>query len=557
MPLNGDVPSANTHVVSLTSATSGPQLVPSTSLASSAQARSSSTALPPLTQRPCETPSCDSIVPPGSRWQRCVQCSINRWRARCTRQASETVGVDNGDDAMAVDEEERLGAVTLHRVGVADAHTVAAADTGKSGPEAEGVEKPPALPPTSDVECSSPSSKSGRGLRHEPSMSSIPGWDSDLTDLSSDSGESEIESDSASEPSPRKTGLKIRLPVLASKAAQHGLRVCGIKRCNIVLPADHRWKICDPCRRHYREYQKNRLEQLRRRAAGLVSFPSPPMRSPSPEPTQKSSHAPGSPSTPLSDRLCVKTTCHAPLPPLSQYRWKCCESCRARARRAARRRKDALFGFPPSLPPTPPPDDAIQRYPTFQHLGTLLAAFKARLGRFMEAQVLYLRAKLQVAGGEALARLNPVLFAFDGEFATVTGQKELDIEGRWVDPQGRGGDMTELERDMKRQDEVMDVVRDLNGTLCTEFKSTEALAIKTGGIIMRFSCALEMIVPLRPLSLPLPDCAAAACDKPPEDAPQTPYTKGMTGELEVAVVPDNSHRLFIGQRTIIRFRMLG
>ena len=37
----------------------------------------------------------------------------------------------------------------------------------------------------------------------------------------------------------------------------------------------------------------------------------------------------------------------------------------------------------------------------------------------------------------------------------------------------------------------------------------------------------------------------------------TTKTKTMVGELELAVVPDRSHKLFWGQRTIVRFRLTG
>ena len=33
--------------------------------------------------------------------------------------------------------------------------------------------------------------------------------------------------------------------------------------------------------------------------------------------------------------------------------------------------------------------------------------------------------------------------------------------------------------------------------------------------------------------------------------------KTIAGELEVASMPDRSHRYFVGQRTIVRFRMVG
>jgi hypothetical protein len=37
----------------------------------------------------------------------------------------------------------------------------------------------------------------------------------------------------------------------------------------------------------------------------------------------------------------------------------------------------------------------------------------------------------------------------------------------------------------------------------------------------------------------------------------TTYMKNMHGELEIAVVPDHSHSFLPGQRTIVRFRLLG
>ena len=35
------------------------------------------------------------------------------------------------------------------------------------------------------------------------------------------------------------------------------------------------------------------------------------------------------------------------------------------------------------------------------------------------------------------------------------------------------------------------------------------------------------------------------------------FAKGMQCELEIAILPDYSHRFIPGQRTIIRFRLLG
>ena len=35
------------------------------------------------------------------------------------------------------------------------------------------------------------------------------------------------------------------------------------------------------------------------------------------------------------------------------------------------------------------------------------------------------------------------------------------------------------------------------------------------------------------------------------------FSKTMQGELEIAVIPDRSHRFLPGQKTIIRFRLMG
>ncbi|KAH7910216.1 hypothetical protein BJ138DRAFT_1153384 [Hygrophoropsis aurantiaca] len=735
------------------------------------------TGITSVVERPCETIDCDGTVAPTSRWKRCVRCSINWWKFRSARKSEKQSSRAKHEVNMHEKRPSRGSETEDNQHGGNEA----AAD----GEAAMDIEEEQGI-------TSATKEMSQAQVDHEASISSnvevpqdnlrhgcyIPGWDSDLTDLSSSDsdhsdGESEIDFDTAPSPSNahapthNKTGLKIRLPVLAthptltSNPPAPGLRVCGIKRCNIVLPEGHRWKICDPCRGYYREYQRARLEGLRRKAAGLgdetvrasgtndaplftrtprpnldlVSSTRLPSSNPYPLPshplpsTSRSSPSPSSSSLPLT-RICTLPYCHTALPPLSQYRWKCCKSCRARSRRAARRRKYALFGFDvdlrtPSPPPVsthgsahstldarsnPPPP--IPNFQPFQHLDALLVAFGARLDSFMHAQILYLRAKLGAVGvGEQMidiergittrsrlgVDMEPVIFAFDAEFATVIGGRDRGIgrgddvayggggcggDGDGIgarDADGRVGDiestrpdscsdndqnrdlvkdLSELERDVKRQEEVTSIVERLSGVLHTDFRTTEAFAVRTGGIIMRFDCALEMIVPLRPLmlappppssptlTLPSPEpgtivrddvgavketqCDAAlglehtqrthipatetapvipnfkvireigapSADKfaatpsaaeqtgsPPVVSPTgassasvpsavrrtetsytktnttptspTPYAKAMTGQLEVAVVPDESHPLLVGQRTIVRFRMAG
>lgn len=106
---------------------------------------------------------------------------------------------------------------------------------------------------------------------------SITGWDSDLTDLSSSSneeGESEVDPPSDSEqflvcpstrshlhflkyPPKQPSGLKIRLPARTAPLMVP-TRACSVKKCQIYLPADYRWKSCVACRAHNRKYQRRR-----------------------------------------------------------------------------------------------------------------------------------------------------------------------------------------------------------------------------------------------------------------------------------------------------------
>lgn len=193
----------------------------------------------------------------------------------------------------------------------------------------------------------------------------------------------------------------------------------------------------------------------------------------------------------------------------------------------------------------------VSPFPVFQNRSKLLSEFGAMLGRFLEAQILYLRVKLQTAGEKALLKLDPVLFAFDGEYSTVTGQR-----GSQNDVQGKSGPEHDQE---EMQKEAASTIRELNRTLLTEFKSTESFIIKSGGVIMRYKCTLELIVPLRPLSKTTDskDTHSSTPSANDSSSSYVPYMKSVSGELEVAVVPDNSHSALLGRRTIIQFRMLG
>jgi hypothetical protein len=252
-------------------------------------------------------------------------------------------------------------------------------------------------------------------------------------------------------------------------------------------------------------------------------------------------------------RVCAVPRCHTRLLPVTDYRWKCCKDCRTRARDDARARRSTA-GTTLDL------EDPVEQtssmdtspFPAFQNRSVLLSEFRAMLGRFMEAQILYLRMKLQTAGDKALLRLGPVLFAFDGEYSTVTGQR-----GHQDDVQGKSGPEHSQEEEMK--EEVVSIVRELDSTLLMEFKPMEGFKINSGGVIMRYKCALELTIPLRPLpkTADSKDTDTSTPSESDTSSSHVPYMKSVSGELEVAVVPDDSHGILVGRRTIIRFRMLG
>jgi len=124
-----------------------------------------------------------------------------------------------------------------------------------------------------------------------------------------------------------------------------------------------------------------------------------------------------------------------------------------------------------------------------------------------------------------------------------------------------------------------------------QVSSTSSFMIKTGGIVVRLGCLHDVSIPLPARTSPS-NSANEPCillsgesinfqhSEGPSSAPaplNSPTTsrqsllkhtgakavmkkteiKTMAGELEVAVIPDHTHRLFVGQRTIVRFRLVG
>ena len=73
------------------------------------------------------------------------------------------------------------------------------------------------------------------------------------------------------------------------------------------------------------------------------------------------------------------------------------------------------------------------------------------------------------------------------------------------------------------------------------------------GIITRFVCMRDVAMPIsKPVDVqPEPGRGGG------EEPTPAPYSKTMQGELEISVLADKSHRFIPGQRTILRFRLVG
>ena len=76
------------------------------------------------------------------------------------------------------------------------------------------------------------------------------------------------------------------------------------------------------------------------------------------------------------------------------------------------------------------------------------------------------------------------------------------------------------------------------------------------GIITRFVCMREVAMPIsKPVDV-RPEPAGGGEESTPTPAAAA-YSKTMQGELEISVLADKSHRFIPGQRTILRFRLVG
>jgi hypothetical protein len=177
----------------------------------------------------------------------------------------------------------------------------------------------------------------------------------------------------------------------------------------------------------------------------------------------------------------------------------------------------------PQNPPAPRKRKRISPYPAYQSYDGLLLDFGARFHGFIEAQSYYFLVRDRGSQPQAQS-----MFDFSGEFSVVAS--DLDIIGR----------KAEVEMDVHA---IKDAVARASGL---DFSPTSWVSIlgNPGGIVTRFAC-VHLVSVFLPINVP------------PGYPPNPARPKSMQGELEIAVVPDESHKYFPGQKTIVRFRLVG
>ncbi|KAJ7777276.1 hypothetical protein B0H16DRAFT_1504905 [Mycena metata] len=163
-------------------------------------------------------------------------------------------------------------------------------------------------------------------------------------------------------------------------------------------------------------------------------------------------------------------------------------------------------------------------YPPYQCSDDLLKDFGARFAGFIEAQSYY----FLLRGGMGPQPPPQAMFDFNGEYSVVS--LSLDVVAR----------KSEIEL---RVHDVKDAVARAGGL---EFSPTSWVSIlgRPGGVVTRFACVhlVNVLLPVR---------------VPPGHPPNPGRSKSMQGELEIAVLPDDSHKYFAGEKTIVRFRLVG
>ncbi|KAJ8088680.1 hypothetical protein PM082_013923 [Marasmius tenuissimus] len=325
-----------------------------------------------------------------------------------------------------------------------------------------------------------------------------------------------------------------------------GARLCTIRSCKHILPGpdDYKWKMCHPCRE--RTTRTRRIRQIKAASRGLFD--------PSAIDDDVGALPPLLPDLNLiSKGRCPNLDCGVRLEKDTERDedgFAECSQCSWRKMSSEERKAnpvelhDLVLVVPsksqtndgeeagetqssrqksPSnpYPRLPEKTRAVAPYPEYLSLSRLLARFQELFAHFLQAQSYYLsmsEAQNDLARGRRIAK-----FSFDGEYSMVAP------------------DFSVLRREKEVAAIVNNVRHEIERLARLKFDpSTRVTTVAYGGLLTRYACQNQV-----PISLPVP--------VPQQKA----YLKSMRGELEVVVVPADSHTFIPGQRTVVRFRLVG
>ncbi|ESK94947.1 hypothetical protein Moror_13952 [Moniliophthora roreri MCA 2997] len=345
-----------------------------------------------------------------------------------------------------------------------------------------------------------------------------------------------------------KAGLPIKLPLRVCSVSgpdvtlvdPQGLlvpqaRLCTIKNCKHILPAaaEYQWKMCHPC-----QERTTRSRKIRQIKATKGANAEETVRELDATPLQSTPQCPGR------FARCIYIDCGIRLDPhrgnqeCGQCHWRnlppemrktatlplhdhvfvlTTEVTKHTATAEVAFNEKSKSSTPETTPnhSVPIPPDKLRPptpYPEYISLSRLLTNFQHLLLQFLQAQFYYIALK---------GSRNPAKFGFDGEYSVVAAN--LDVKGR--------------EQEVVKS--VTNVMQEIERVGQLRFDpQSRVSSFAFGGIITRFNCQHKIALTIQPQTQPPP--------------PRT-----MIGELEVVVLPDDSHRFIPGQRTVVRFRLVG
>ncbi|KAJ6581147.1 hypothetical protein B0H19DRAFT_495255 [Mycena capillaripes] len=316
-----------------------------------------------------------------------------------------------------------------------------------------------------------------------------------------------------------------------------GARVCEGRACEHIIPGaeEYSWSMCGGCRaREQRKAERALVKEGKSPAVSAVQdskddFP------------VAEEQKPG---------RCMYADCGMLMPPADAEvaATECVQCIRRKLQRRPPGRPPGSRNKPKSGPATqgdgkaaahspqptapekpievPRKRKRVSPYPAYQCCDALLKDFGTRFHGFIEAQSYYFL--MRGNGGASAQPPAQAMFDFSGEYSVVA--MNLDVVAR----------KAEIEVDVHN---VKDAVARAGGL---EFSPTSWVSIlgKPGGVVTRFACVhlVSVFLPIR---------------MPPGHPPYPAHTKSMQGELEIAVLPDDSHKYFPGEKTIVRFRLVG